>query len=99
MAKISRNEVTIVIQVKSGMRLIVMPGARMRRMVTTKLIAPVTEAMPRIERPTIQKSGLEPGEKQPCPPAAAADAAACACCCAVVSACVRQVGVASVSGA
>ena len=44
-AKISRNEVIIVIHTNSGMRLIVKPGARMRKIVTMKLSAPEIDAM------------------------------------------------------
>ena len=39
-----------------------MPGARMFRMVTKKFTAAASEAMPRIWRPSIQKSTLIPGE-------------------------------------
>ena len=39
------------IQVKIGMRIIVMPGARMLMMVTMKLNAAASEATPRIWRP------------------------------------------------
>ena len=44
------------IQVKTGMRIIFMPGARMLRIVATKFMAAPKDAMPRICRPRIQKS-------------------------------------------
>ena len=40
-----------------------MPGARMLRMVTIRLIAPDSEAMPVISRPSVQKSTPWLGEK------------------------------------
>ena len=43
--------VTRLIQVNTGMRISVMPGARMLRMVTMKLTPPTSEAMPVICRP------------------------------------------------
>ena len=55
-ARISRNEVTSVIQVNSGIRMRVIPGARMLRMVTMKLNAAANEAMPRSCKLMIQKS-------------------------------------------
>ena len=48
----------IVIQTKSGMRLMVMPGARRRRMVTIKFSAPTSDEIPSRFRPMIQKSIL-----------------------------------------
>ena len=39
MANTVRNATTVIIQVNTGMRISVMPGARMLRMVTMKLIA------------------------------------------------------------
>ena len=44
------------IQVKTGIFISVMPGARMFRQVTIRLIAPVSEAMPVMSRPMFQKS-------------------------------------------
>ena len=44
----SKNCTTRIIQVKIGMRIRLMPGARMFRTVTIRLIAPVSEAMPAI---------------------------------------------------
>ena len=55
-----KTEVTSVAQQKSGMRLNVMPGARMLRIVTMKFSPPAIEAIPRIERPRIQKSVPDP---------------------------------------
>ena len=46
----------------TGMRIRVMPGARMLMMVTMKLKPASIDAMPRICRPSIQKSMLWPGE-------------------------------------
>ena len=39
-----------------GMRINFIPGARMFKMVTIKLMAPVSEAIPVICRPIVQKS-------------------------------------------
>ena len=50
------------IQVNIGMRISVMPGARMLMIVTKKLTAAASEATPRIWRPSIQKSMFSPGE-------------------------------------
>ena len=55
-ANSSRNCTTRIIQVKIGIFISFMPGARMLRMVTIRLIAPVSEAMPVICRPSTQKS-------------------------------------------
>ena len=46
MANSSRNWTTRVIQVKTGIFMSVMPGARMLSTVTIRLIAPASEAMP-----------------------------------------------------
>ena len=62
-AKMIRNEVTSVIQTKTGMRNNVIPGARMFRIVTMKLNPPASDAMPRICRPSAQKSMPWPGVK------------------------------------
>ena len=51
-----RNAITRIIHTNTGMRIIVMPGARMLRMVTRKLTAVATEPMPSMMRPTVQKS-------------------------------------------
>ena len=56
-----RNAVTSIIHTKTGIRMSVMPGARMLRIVTTKLTPDVTDPMPSITRPTAQKSGPWPG--------------------------------------
>ena len=56
MANSSRNCTTRAIQVKIGIRINVMPGARMLRAVTIRLTAPTCEAMPVISRPSTQKS-------------------------------------------
>jgi hypothetical protein len=58
-----RNAVTSIIHTNTGMRMSVIPGARMFRIVTMKLIADVTDPMPSITRPTVQKSGPWPGRK------------------------------------
>ena len=50
------------IQTNIGMRMSFMPGARMLTIVTKKLTAAASDAMPRICRPSIQKSTLRPGE-------------------------------------
>ncbi len=50
-ANSSRNETTSVIHTKTGIRSMVMPGARSFRIVTMKLIAATSEASPRIWRP------------------------------------------------
>jgi hypothetical protein len=57
-----RNCVTSAIQTNTGMRMSVMPGARMPRIVTMKFTAEITDAAPRICRLNIQKSTLSPGE-------------------------------------
>ena len=58
-----RNWVTSVIQVSVGTRIMLMPLVRMLRMVTMRLMAPTSEAMPVIWRPRAQKSMPRPGEK------------------------------------
>jgi len=50
------------IQTNIGIRMSVMPGARRFTIVTKKLTAAASEAMPRIWRPISQKSTLCPGE-------------------------------------
>ena len=45
--KTTENEVVSVLYMNSGMRLIVMPGARSRKIVTMKLIAPAVVEMVR----------------------------------------------------
>ncbi len=57
-----RNWVTSVIQVNTGSRIIFIPGARRFRMVTMKLNPAASDEMPRICRPSIQKSMFGPGE-------------------------------------
>ena len=54
--KMIRNAVISVIHVKTGRRIIVMPGARRLMMVTMKLREPMTEETPRICRPMTQRS-------------------------------------------
>ncbi len=54
MANSSRNWVTRVIQVNTGMRNMVMPGQRMFSTVTIRFTAPVSEAMPVMIRPMFQ---------------------------------------------
>jgi hypothetical protein len=63
MANSSRNWVTSVIQVKIGIRMSVMPGARMLSTVTMRLTAPVNDAIPATMRPRFQKSMPWVGEK------------------------------------
>ena len=60
-AVIMRNDVTSVIQVNTGSRIIFMPGARRLRIVTMKLNPAASDAMPRIWSPSSQKSMLGPG--------------------------------------
>ena len=62
-ASTSRNEVTRVIHVKSGIRISDMPGARILTIVTMKLKAAASEAMPSTCRLTAQKSMPWPGLK------------------------------------
>ncbi len=54
MANSNRNWVTRVIQVNTGIRMSVMPGARMLRTVVMRLTAPASEAMPAMIRPRFQ---------------------------------------------
>ena len=61
-ASTTRNCTTSDIQMKTGMRIRVMPGARMLTMVTMKLKPASMDAMPRICSPSIQKSMLWPAE-------------------------------------
>ena len=61
-ASSSRTWVMKLIQTNIGIRISFMPGARRFRMVTKKLTAAASEAMPRIWRPSTQKSMLRPGE-------------------------------------
>jgi hypothetical protein len=56
MANTSRNWTTRIIQLNTGMRMRLMPGARMLRMVTIRLMAPVREARPVIWSARTQKS-------------------------------------------
>ncbi len=58
-----RNAVTSIIHTKTGIRMSVMPGARMFRIVTMKLMPEVTEPNPSMTNPTVQKSGPWPGRK------------------------------------
>src|SRR4029077_1518717 len=55
-ARMIRNDVTSVIHVNGGMRMSFMPGARRLMIVTMKLNAAASEAMPRIWSPIAQKS-------------------------------------------
>ncbi len=55
-ANTSRNCTTMIIQVKTGIFISVMPGARMFRMVTIRFSAPVEDAMPVISSASVQKS-------------------------------------------
>ena len=58
----TRTLVRSTFQVKIGMRNIVMPGARIVKMVVMKLTAPRIEAIPVIAKPRIHKSPPMPGE-------------------------------------
>ncbi len=58
----SRNCTTSAIHVKIGIRMRLMPGARMFNAVTIRLMAPTWEAMPVISRPSVQKSTPLVGE-------------------------------------
>ena len=58
----TRNWTTSTIHTKTGMRISVIPGARMLKMVVMKLTPAIIEAAPRICRPSSQKSMLGPGE-------------------------------------
>ena len=79
MANSRRNWMTRIIHVNTGMRISDMPLVRMLRAVTMRLIALVSEAMPVISRPSVQKSmpcdgengTLEFGEYMNQPPSAA----------------------------
>ena len=55
-AKMIRNPVISVIQTNMGMRLNVMPGARMLMIVTMKLMEARIDETPRIWSPNAQKS-------------------------------------------
>ena len=57
-----RNWTTSVIHTNTGMRIRVIPGARMLRMVTMKLTAAIMDETPRISRLRSQKSTPGPGE-------------------------------------
>ena len=50
-----RNDVVSMAHTNSGMRCMVMPGARMFRMVTRKFIEPMIEDVPRMMTPTSHK--------------------------------------------
>ena len=47
-----RKEVTSDIQMNTGMRINVIPGARMLMIVVMKLTAPASDAIPRVWRPS-----------------------------------------------
>ena len=51
---ISRIAYVRIVQMKSGMRIQLMPAVRMLMIVTTKLIAPSSDAIERMWRPRIQ---------------------------------------------
>ena len=57
-----RNAITSIIHTNTGMRIIVMPGARMLRIVTKKLTAVATEPMPSMIKPTAPEVGAAAGE-------------------------------------
>ena len=54
--RITRKDVTSVIQTKTGNRIMVMPGARMLMIVTMKFSEAAIDATPSSWRPMIQKS-------------------------------------------
>ena len=54
--------VTSVIQLKSGILISFIPGARRLMMVVMKFTPPAIELIPRIESPTTQKATFSPGE-------------------------------------
>ena len=55
--------VTSIVHTNIGMRMNVMPGARMLTIVTPKLIPLIKVEVPSIRSPTTQKSRFVPGEK------------------------------------
>ena len=57
----TRSEVTSAVQVNSGIRNIVMPGARMQMMVVTKLTAPRMVPNPDRANPKTHRSPPRPG--------------------------------------
>ena len=59
-ASTMRMDVVVVAQVKIGIRVRVMPGARSRSTVTMKLMAPSSELVPTISRPRIHRSSPVP---------------------------------------
>ena len=61
-AKMTMKENTSIDHTNIGMRLNVMPGARILKMVTMKLTAPTVVEMPTKTMPRPQKSMLMPGE-------------------------------------
>ena len=63
MANTSRTWVTNTIQVNTGMRISVMPGARMLSTVTVRLMALTSDAVPVMSRPMAKKSTPWVGEK------------------------------------
>ena len=60
---ITKIEVTRVFQVKIGRRHIVIPGARMVKMVVMKLTPPMMVPKPPRARPKTHRSPPRPGEK------------------------------------
>ena len=66
-ARMISTEVTRVIQVKTGRRIMVMPLARMLMIVQMKLKEAASEAMPRIWMPMIQKSVPTPVKRRAWP--------------------------------
>ena len=57
-----RNAITSIIHTNTGMRISVMPGARMLRMVTMKLTAVATEPMPSMIEPDGPEVGAPAGQ-------------------------------------
>ena len=57
------SDVTRMFQVKIGIRNIVMPGARMQKIVVTKLTAPRIVPRPTIQRPITHRSPPTPGDR------------------------------------
>ena len=61
-AKTNRKDTTSVIHVNTGIRISVMPGARMLRMVMMKLNAAASEEIPSTSMPRLKKSMAALGE-------------------------------------
>jgi len=60
MARTASSEVASTAQTKIGMRSMVIPGARIRRIVTMKLMAPSSDDTPTMSSPSVQRSSPVP---------------------------------------